>query len=47
MGLTALCVCFLTDTGFILNLLNLLKQNIILFAPVLLTATLLFLNIKN
>lgn len=31
IALTVLCVCILTDADFVLNLLNLLEQNAILF----------------
>ena len=31
IALASLCVCILTGADFVLNLLNLLKQNIILF----------------
>ena len=47
IALATLCVCILTDTGFVLNLLNLLKQNIILFTAILLISIFLFLNIKD
>lgn len=47
IALTVLCVCILTDADFVLNLLNLLEQNAILIAAILLVKILLFLNIKN
>ena len=47
IALTTFCVCILADADFVLNLLNLLKQNAILIAAILLVMIFLFLNIKN
>ena len=44
IALTVLCVCILTDADFVLNLL---EQNAILIAAILLVTIFLFLNIKN